>query len=96
MIEDSWSKQFTMVLVWKLDRFSRDRYDMLKYKAILKNNGVKVVSINERIDDSPEGILMESLLSGLAEYYSADLAQKVRRGMTENVLQENPRASPRF
>lgn len=64
----------------------RNRYDSAQYKNILKKNGVRVVSANEAISDSSEGILMESILEGFAEYFSADLAEKVSRGMTENAL----------
>ena len=86
MIRDSKEKLFDIVLVWKLDRFARNRYDSAQYKNLLKKNGVRVVSANEAISDSSEGILMESILEGFAEYFSADLAEKVSRGMTENAL----------
>lgn len=86
MIKDSTKKQFDVVIVWKLDRFARNRYDSAKYKAALKKNGVKVISATEPISDDPVGILIESMLEGNAEYYSAELSQKVSRGMTENAL----------
>lgn len=86
MIKDSGKHLFDMVIVWKLDRFARNRYDSARYKTTLKKNGVKVVSATEIISNGSEGILLESLLEGYAEYYSADLAEKVSRGMTENVL----------
>ena len=86
MIKDSAKKLFDTVLVWKLDRFARDRYDSARYKNTLKKNGVKVISAMERISDGPEGIILESVLEGMAEYYSADLAEKVIRGHTENAL----------
>ena len=86
MIKDSEQKLFDVVLIWKLDRFSRDRYDSAHYKRILKKNGVKVVSVKENISDGPEGIILESMLEGYAEYYSADLSEKVVRGMTDNAL----------
>ncbi len=86
MIKDSGKKQFEAIIVWKLDRFARNRYDSTHYKAILKRNEVKVISATEKISDSPEGILMESILEGFAEYYSADLSEKIVRGMTENAL----------
>ena len=86
MIRDSNTHAFEVVLVWKLDRFARDRYDSTHYKHQLKKNGVKVMSATEAIADSPEGIILESMLEGMAEYYSADLAQKVTRGLTENAL----------
>ena len=86
MIKDSDKHLFDMVIVWKLDRFSRDRYDSARYKVLLKKNNVRVVSATEVISSGADGILLESVLEGFAEYYSADLAEKVNRGMTENVL----------
>lgn len=86
MIRDSAKGLFDTVLVWKLDRFARNRYDSAHYKSQLRKNGVKVVSATESIADGPEGIILESMLEGMAEYYSAELAQKVNRGMRENAL----------
>ena len=86
MIKDSGKKLFDMIIVWKLDRFARNRYDSARYKAALKKNGVKVVSATEVISEGAEGIILESVLEGYAEYYSADLAEKVIRGMTDNAL----------
>ena len=86
MIKDSAKKNFDVVIVWKLDRFSRNRYDSAKYKAMLKKNNVRVLSATESISEGAEGIILESVLEGMAEYYSADLAEKVKRGMTENAL----------
>ena len=86
MIKDSEQKLFGVVLIWKLDRFSRDRYDSAHYKRILKKNGVKVVSAKENISDGPEGIILESMLEGYAEYYSAELSEKIHRGQKENAL----------
>ena len=86
MINDSAKKKFDVVIVWKLDRFSRNRYDSAKYKAMLRKNDVKVISATESISGGAEGIILESVLEGMAEYYSADLAEKVSRGMTENAL----------
>ena len=86
MIKDSASGVFDIILVWKLDRFARNRYDSAHYKALLKKNGVRVVSAKETISDGPEGIILESMLEGYAEYYSAELSQKIIRGMTDNVL----------
>jgi Site-specific recombinases, DNA invertase Pin homologs len=86
MIADSAKKQFEVVLVWKLDRFSRNRIDSSTYRAILRRNGVKVVSAKENISEGPEGIILEAILEGMAEYYSAELAVKIKRGQTENAL----------
>lgn len=86
MIRDSGKGLFEVILVWKLDRFARSRYDSAHFKHILKKNGVKVVSATENITEGPEGIILESMLEGMAEYYSAELSEKVRRGQKENAL----------
>ena len=84
MIEDSYKKHFEVVLVYQLDRFSRDRYDSAHYKHTLKKNNVRVVSARENISEDASGILMEAVLEGMAEYYSMELKQKVKRGMGLN------------
>lgn len=86
MIKDSYSKNFQAVIVWKLDRFARNRYDSARYKTILKKNNVEVRSATENISKGAEGIILEAVLEGYAEYYSAELSEKVIRGMTENAL----------
>ena len=86
MIKDSAKQKFNVVIVWKLDRFARNRFDSAHYKSVLKKNKVKVISATENISEGSEGILLESVLEGMAEYYSAELAEKVGRGMTENAL----------
>ena len=84
MIKDSERKQFQVVIVWKLDRFSRNRYDSAHYKHILRKNGVRVVSATERISDDPDGILLEGIIESMAEHFSANLAQNIRRGQRQN------------
>lgn len=86
MIHDSTRKQFEVVWVWKLDRFARNRYDSAKYKAFLQKSNVKVLSVRENIPEGSDGILLEAILGAMAEHFSADLAQKVTRGMKENAL----------
>ena len=86
MIKDSTKGLFDVVLVWKLDRFARNRYDSARYKNILKKNGVKVISARENISEGSEGIILEAMLEGYAEYYSAELSEKVIRGLTDNAL----------
>ena len=83
MLKDSSKKAWDYVIVYKLDRFSRNKYEMAMHKKTLKDNGVKLLSAMENIPDTPEGIILESLLEGMAEYYSAELSQKVKRGMNE-------------
>lgn len=86
MIRESSGDLFEVVIVWKLDRFARNRYDSAHYKSILRKNGVRVISATETISEGAEGILLESMLEGMAEYYSAELSEKVVRGLTENAL----------
>lgn len=83
MIEDAKKKRFDCVIVWKIDRFGRDRRDIAVYKHELKKAGVKLLYAEETVPEGPEGIILESVLEGLAEYYSADLKQKVSRGIRE-------------
>ncbi len=86
MIKDAADETFGVVLVWKFDRFARNRYDSVRYKSTLKLHGVEVISVNENITDGAEGVILEAVLEAFAEYYSIDLAKKVARGMTDNVL----------
>lgn len=82
MIEDSKRKGFQFVIVYQLDRFARNRYDSATYKAKLKKNGVRVLSAKENITDDASGILIEGVLESMAEYYSAELSQKIKRGIS--------------
>jgi len=84
MLKDSYKQAWDYIIVYKLDRFSRNKYEMAIHKKTLRDNGVKLLSAMERIPDTPEGIILESMLEGMAEYYSAELSQKVTRGLNEN------------
>lgn len=87
MIKDSKSGKFDYIIVYKLDRFARNRYDSAIYKSQLKKHNVKVLSAMESIADGPEGIILESVLEGMAEFYSANLSQNVLRGMHQRAEQ---------
>ena len=76
----------SMVIVHKLDRFSRDKYDSAMYKQKLKVKGIRVVSVLENLDNSPESLILESVIEGMAQYYSANLAREVAKGQRENGL----------
>lgn len=89
MIKDSAKRTFDYVIVYKLDRFSRNKYESTIHKRTLKNNGVTLLSAMENIPDTPEGIILESLLEGMNQYFSAELSQKVKRGMNETRLKGN-------
>ena len=84
MIRDSAKRRFQFVIVYSLDRFSRNKYDSAIHKHTLKENGVRVLSAMEHISDDPTGQLMESILEGFAQYYSDELSQKINRGLTDN------------
>ena len=87
MMRDAERHMFEAIIVHKLDRFSRDRYDSAFYKRHMKRHGVRLISVLERLDDSPESIIMESVLEGMAEYYSRNLAREVMKGMRETAYQ---------
>lgn len=86
LIADAKRKKFEAVVVYKTDRFARNKYDSAIYKRELKRNGIQIFYAAEAIPEGPEGIILESLMEGLAEYYSAELAQKIKRGMHESAL----------
>lgn len=96
LISDSEKGKFDVVIMYTLDRFARNRYDSAVYKAKLKKNGVKVLYAKQEISDSPEGIILESVLEGMAEYYSENLRQGVLRGMKENALKGYANGKPPF
>ena len=89
MLIDSKKKEWDYVLVYKFDRFSRNKYETAIHKKTLKDNGVKLMSATEYLPDTPERIIIESMFEGYAEYYSAELSQKVKRGMKETRLKGN-------
>lgn len=83
MLKDSDKRQWDYILVYKLDRFSRNKYEMAIHRKHLKDNDIKILSAMENIPDTPEGILLESLLEGINQYYSEELSQKTKRGQHE-------------
>jgi Site-specific recombinases, DNA invertase Pin homologs len=86
MISDSYLGLFDAVVIWKSDRFSRNRKQAINYRDILKDNKVKLLSANEPNIEGPTGILFESMNDGYNEYYVAEMKVKMRRGEKENVL----------
>ncbi len=75
---------FDEILVWKLSRFARNREDSIIYKSLLRKQGIQVISINEPVEDTPSGRLLEGIIEVIDEFYSASLSQDVVRGMREN------------
>ena len=86
MIKDSEKGIFDAVICWKLDRFARNRYDSALNKARLKKNGCRIFYARESIPEGADGIILESVLEGFAEYYSANLSENVKRGNYESAL----------
>ena len=84
MIKDAEKGIFDTLIVHKLDRFSRNKYDSALYKRKLKQYGIKLVSVTEQLDDSPESVILESVIEGMAEYYSKNLARETMKGLKEN------------
>lgn len=96
MIADAKDASWQRVWMWKTDRFARNRYDAAIYKTMLSKSGVDLKYAAEQIPDGPMGILIESLLEGLAEYYSANLAENVSRGQHGNAYKCHPNGERRF
>lgn len=90
MILDSSKNLFDYIIVYKNDRFARNRYDSATYKRQLKKNNVKLLSATEHIPDSSSGIILETILEGMAEYYSANLSENVKRGLYDNAKKGIP------
>jgi len=87
MLADAKGAGWKYVIVHKLDRFARNKYDSAINKRELKQYGIRVISVTENLDDSPESIILESVLEGMAEYYSRNLSREVIKGLRENAHQ---------
>lgn len=90
-------KPFDVILVWKFSRFARNREDSIVYKSMLKKEcGIDVISISEPVGEDKTSILIEALLEAMDEYYSLNLAEEVRRGMTEKISRGGIVVAPPF
>ncbi len=89
MLKDSKRGQWSVVIVYKLDRFARNKYESVVNRKKLSDNGVELVSAMENIPDTPEGKLFLAVIEGFNEYFSEDLKQKVNRGLRESWLKGN-------
>lgn len=84
MIHDSEESNINFVIVHKFDRFSRDKYDSITNKKKLIDNGIRVISVSEPIDNTPEGILLEGMIESYSQFYTQNLAREVEKGRREN------------
>lgn len=84
MLSDTSKHQFSVIIVWKVDRFGRNREEIAFNKHTCKKNGVRVEYVAESLPDAPEAVILESVLEGMAEYYSLQLSQNILRGQLES------------
>ncbi|MEG2096747.1 MAG: recombinase family protein, partial [Pseudoflavonifractor sp.] len=80
MLKDIEKRTVSVLVLWKVDRMGRNKEEIAFNKYRCKKNGVKVIYTAENIPDTPEGVILESVLEGMAEYYSVQLSQNIRRG----------------
>ncbi len=90
MLSDTAKHSFGVIIVWKVDRFGRNREEITFNKYRCKKHGVRVEYVAENISEGPEGIILESVLEGMAEYFSVQLSQNVRRGLQEAAKKHRP------
>lgn len=98
MIKDSAKRTFNYVIVYKFDRFSRNKYETAIHKKTLRDNGVKVLSAMENIPDTPEGIILESLLEGFEHTnghnkLKSELKQSIQCKISIPPLSKSPMAA---
>lgn len=97
MIADAKSRfcPFSAIIVHRFDRFSRSREDSIVYKSLLRKEcGIKVLSVTEKLEDDKFSIILESILEAMAEYYSLNLSDEVKKGMSEKARQGGLQTSP--
>lgn len=88
---------FAAILVHKFDRFARNREDSIVYKSLLRRQcGVQVISITEHLEDDRMSLILEAMLEAMAEYYSVNLAEEVRKGMVEKARRGELQTAPPF
>lgn len=84
MVKDASGKQFQFALVYESSRFARNREESAIYKHKLKKLGVKVVSVSQDFGEGEHTVIIESLMEGLDEYYSLNLAKQTMKGLKVN------------
>lgn len=90
-------KPFDVILLWKFSRFARNREDSIVYKSMLRKQcGIDVISVSEQLSEDKTSILIEALIEAMDEYYSLNLAEEVRRGMTEKFSRGGVVSQPPF
>lgn len=86
MLSDAAKHKFDALIVWKTDRIGRNKEEIALNKYHLKKNGIKIYYVAETIPDTPEGLILESVIEGMAAYYSEQLSQNVKRGQRASAM----------
>ncbi len=89
-------RPFDVILVHRFDRFARNREDSVVYKSVLKKRGIKVISVTERLEDDKFSVILESILEAMAEYYSLNLSDEVKKGMSEKARRGGLQSPPPY
>lgn len=90
-------KPFDGILLWKFSRFARNREDSVVYKSMLRQKyGIEVISVSEPIAEGKMGIISEALIEAMDEFYSLNLSEEVRRGMSEKARRGELQSSPAY
>ncbi|MEA4933215.1 MAG: recombinase family protein [Lawsonibacter sp.] len=90
-------KPFEAILLWKFSRFARNREDSIVYKSMLRKQlGIDVISVSEPVGDDKMSIIIEAMIEAMDEYYSINLAEEVRRGMSEKARRGELQSTPSF
>ncbi len=84
MIEDSSTGLYERIVVYQFSRFFRNKEKSVIYKGMLKHKGIRVLSVNQYVDDGPTGVIVESIFEAMDEFYSLELSQKIKKGMDKN------------
>ncbi len=87
-------KPFDFILVWKFSRFARNQEESITLKALLKKNGIEVISISEPLPEGPFGDLVSRIIEWSDDYYLVNLSQEVKRGMKERAGRGEPVTPP--
>ena len=96
MMRGAASGEFDTVIAWKVDRFGRNRRDAAIYKGQLADLGVSVRYAMEPIPDGAAGVLTEGMLEAIAEWYSKNLSENVKRGLYDNAKKCNANGNKLF
>lgn len=78
---------FDILLIHNTNRFARSRMDSVKNKFILRQHGVRIISVTQAFMDTggPEDVILEGIFESLDEYYSKNLAKETMKGMRKHI-----------